>query len=392
MTNRSTRRPTRSRSALESPWLAAALTIAVLALAAILVLPGLLAPSGPGPSGSGGPASGQPSPSASVPAPTFVRPTPSPIPTFTSYVVKAGDTLNSIATQFDTTARSIAWWNRGTYPSLDPESDGYNPDRLDIGWTLALIPHTVVDDTNPPGPSPSPAPSAVPTAGPTAKPTPKPTPKPSAATGGATVISHGSRSKPQIALTFDMGGRLDPAVAIVQWLIDHGVHATLFPTGKSGTETVQGLQAMQLAATRPDLFDFGNHSWDHPDFRNLTAAQITEQLTRTEAALTPIVGSTKPWFRPPFGGWNADVRAAVGSAGWQYMVMWDVDMIDWRPEADGGPTAADMEAKLRAKAQGGSIVLMHLGGFNTLEALPGLLDGCADLGLQPVTLDEMLGG
>jgi hypothetical protein len=51
-----------------------------------------------------------------------------------------------------------------------------------------------------------------------------------------------------------------------------------------------------------------------------------------------------------------------------------------------------MVAKVRAKAQGGSIVLMHLGGFNTLEALPGLLDACADLGLQPVTLDEMLGG
>jgi peptidoglycan/xylan/chitin deacetylase (PgdA/CDA1 family) len=119
---------------------------------------------------------------------------------------------------------------------------------------------------------------------------------------------------------------------------------------------------------------------------------MTEQLTRTEAALAPIVGSTKPWFRPPFGGWNADVRAAVGSAGWASIVMWDVDMIDWRPEADGGPTAADMVAKLRAKAQGGSIVLMHLGGFNTLEALPGLLAACTDLGLQPVTLDEMLGG
>jgi peptidoglycan/xylan/chitin deacetylase (PgdA/CDA1 family) len=387
MTNPSPR-PARSRSALESPWLAAALTVTVLALAAILIAPGLLAPSGPGPSGSGAPASSQPSASASISAPTFVRPTPSPMPTFTSYVVKAGDTLNSIATQFDTTARSLAWWNRGTYPSLDPESDGYNPDRLDVGWTLAVIPHTIVDDTNPPGPSPSPTTTAAPTSAPSAKPTPKPT----AVTGGATVISYGARSKPQIALTFDMGGRLDPAVAIVQWLIDHGVHATLFPTGKSATETVQGLQAMQLAATRPDLFDFGNHSWDHPDFRELTTAQMAEQLTRTETELVQILGSTKPWFRPPFGGWNATVRAAVGSAGWQSLVMWDVDMIDWRPEAEGGPTAADMEAKLRAKAQGGSIVLMHLGGFNTLEALPGLLDACADLGLQPVTLDEMLGG
>ena len=86
------------------------------------------------------------------------------------------------------------------------------------------------------------------------------------------------------------------------------------------------------------------------------------------------------------------MRAGVGAAGWSTMVMWDVDMIDWRPEADGGPTAADMQAKLLANAKGGSIVLMHLGGYNTLEALPGILAATATLGLQPVTMTEMLGG
>ena len=146
-----------------------------------------------------------------------------------------------------------------------------------------------------------------------------------------------------------------------------------------------------VAATRPDLFDFGTHSWDPPDFKTLTAAQMADQRTRTEAALLPVVGSTKPWFRPPFGSWDTAVRAGVGAAGWQFMVTWDVDMIDWRPLVDGGPTAADMKAKLLAKAQGGSIVLMHLGGYNTLEALPGILAACQTLGLQPVTLSEMFG-
>jgi peptidoglycan/xylan/chitin deacetylase (PgdA/CDA1 family) len=381
--------PGRGRNAFDSPKVAAALAVVVLALAAALIVPGLLG--GPGPGASGSPTapsgSGIAVATASPAAPTFVRPTPSPEPTFMRYVVRAGDTLASIANRFATTPRSIAWWNRGAYPSLDPESQAYDPDRLEIGWTLVLLPGAEVDENNPPTPSPGPATTPPPSVAPTSRPSAAP---PSGSP--ATAISHGPRTVKNIALTFDMGGRLDPAVDIVQWLIDHGVHATFFPTGKSGTQTTEGLQAMQLAATRPDLFDFGNHSWDHPDFRGLTAAQMADQLTRMEAALLPVFGTTKPWFRPPFGGLNDAVKAGVGAAGWRSIVMWDVDMIDWRPEVDGGPTAADMKAKLLANGKGGSIVLMHLGGYNTLEALPGILAATQTLGLQPVTLTEMLGG
>jgi len=376
---------------LDSPWVAAALAVVVLGLAAILILPGLLGGSGPGATGSPGPSSPPATATASPGAPTFSRPTPSPAATFTSHTVRQGDTLNSIAKQFDTTARSIAWWNRGTYPSLDPESETYDPDRLEIGWTLVLIPGIEVDDTNPPTPSPGPA---TPAATVTAPPAPTPTTGAVATrlpAAPATVISHSSRTTPMIALTFDMGGRLDPAVDIVQWLIDHDVHATLFPTGKSGTQTTQGLAALQLAAQHPELFDVGNHSWDHPDFRDLTAAQMAQQLTSMEAAVSPILGTTKPWFRPPYGGYNDAVKAGVGAAGWKHLVMWDVDTIDWRPVADGGPTAADIVAKIRNNSQGGTIVLMHLGGWNTLEALPGVLSALEDRGLIPVTLKEMLG-
>jgi len=119
---------------------------------------------------------------------------------------------------------------------------------------------------------------------------------------------------------------------------------------------------------------------------------MADQLARSENALAQITGSTKPWFRPPFGATNDAVRSGVGAAGWRTVVMWDVDTIDWRPQADGGPSADDIVAKISGNAQGGSIVLMHLGGYNTLEALPGILATVAARGLEPVTLDEMLGG
>jgi len=373
------------RRALDSPWVAATLALVVILLGAILILPGLINSPGSTPTPTAGGSSAVPTASPSPAAPSFVRPTPSPAPTFTTYVVRQGDTLNSIARRFDTTARSIAWWNRGTYPSLDPESESYDPDRLEVGWALVLIPGIEVDDTNPPTPSPGPAtPIPTSTAGTLVTPVPG---------GPSTVISHGSRTVPTIALTFDMGGRLEPAVDIVQWLIDHDVHATLFPTGKSGTQTTQGLAAIQLAAAHPELFDVGNHSWDHPDFRDLSAVQMAQQLTSTETALAPILGSTLPWFRPPLGGYDDAVKAGVGAAGWKYLVLWDVDTIDWRPVVNDppGPTASQIVGKIRDNARGGSIVLMHLGGWNTLEALPGILAALEDMGLIPVTLDEMFG-
>jgi peptidoglycan/xylan/chitin deacetylase (PgdA/CDA1 family) len=188
-----------------------------------------------------------------------------------------------------------------------------------------------------------------------------------------------------------MGGRLDPAVQIVQWLIDHHVHATVFPTGQMGT-TTEGRAALALVDAHPELFDVGNHSWNHPDFTTLSAAEMASQLTRTETAIRPLVGqTTKPWFRPPYGAYDASVRAGVGAAGWRYLVMWDVDTLDWKPESQGGPTTADIVAKIQARAQSGSIVLMHLGGYHTLEALPGILAAVEAKGLQPSTLGELLG-
>jgi LysM domain-containing protein len=149
----------RQQSILDSPVLSAVLVLAALGLAAVLFLPGLLAPGAPGPTSTARTAGGTPIASGPPPSPTFARPTPSPAPTFVTYVVQTGDSLNSIAKKFRTTARSIAWWNRGRYPRLDPQSPSYDPNTIRVGWILAVMPDTIVDDNNPPTPSPNPNPS-----------------------------------------------------------------------------------------------------------------------------------------------------------------------------------------------------------------------------------------
>jgi peptidoglycan/xylan/chitin deacetylase (PgdA/CDA1 family) len=211
------------------------------------------------------------------------------------------------------------------------------------------------------------------------------------------LITHGARSGNEIALTFDMGGRVGDALSIMSWLVDHHVRASVFMTGAmaANPNTDAGRQVLRIIDADPGQFTLGNHSYTHRDFRTLTAAEIRDELRRTEAAFAASCAQDpRPFFRPPDGGYDSAVLTAVGAAGYAKTITWDIDTIDWRPIANDppGPTADQIVAKVLSHAQGGSIVLMHLGGYETYSALPRIVGGLTAAGYDLVTLDELLGG
>ncbi len=238
------------------------------------------------------------------------------------------------------------------------------------------------------------SPTRRPTARPTARPTPRPTPT-ATPLPASKLIRHGTRTTDAVALTFDMGGRVGDALAIVDWLVDHDVHATIFMTGAmaDNQNTDAGRQVLAIIDAHPGLFTLGNHSYTHRDFRTLTASEVRDELRRTEVAIAPHCSQNlRPFYRPPNGGYDADVMAAVGAAGYGYTVTWEIDTIDWRPikNEPPGPTADEIVAKVLDGAQGGSIVLMHLGGYETFEAIPRIIEGLRSAGFDLVTLDRMI--
>jgi len=125
-------RPRPARPQLQPGALAATLALALVAAAC---LPGSIRPTPP-PTPTAPPAPTAPP----TPTPTPGPPTPTPAPTPVAYRVERGDTLISIARKFKTDGRSIAYWNRATYPSLDPEGSHYNPNNLQLGWVLQVLP------------------------------------------------------------------------------------------------------------------------------------------------------------------------------------------------------------------------------------------------------------
>lgn len=333
-----------------------------------------------------------------VPGSPTATPTAAPTPTtgeVTTYTVRSGDWLSAIARRFDTSVAQLQAWNADRYPSLVSD-----PNSLQAGWVLVVA--------GEPGVTPLPAPTAAPS-------TPRPTSPPSAggcragnrvAAGSAQTFYAIPNAGPTVALTFDMGGRLDPGVDILNYLIANGVCATIFPTGAMA-QTAQGREVMAIIKAHPELFEIGNHTMHHCDLVRggggspttapcatggaPSADFVRRQLTDAEAILRELTGQNpQPYWRPPYGSVNSAVLTAAASAGYTKTFMWDIDTIDWKPIGEGGPTAQQIATKVTTRAVNGSNVLFHLGGYETLASLRILVPALRDRGFTLTSLSDML--
>ncbi len=329
-------------------------------------------------------------------------PTGSPSPTVTpvagtTYMVQRGDSLAAIAGAYGTTTQQLQAWNAERYPTL-----ANNPNVIEPGWILL-----VSDDPNA-TPRPTPAPTVAP-------PTPKPTSPP--ATGSGCTAGHrvaaGSaqtfhtipNAGPGVALTFDMGGRMDPAVDIMSFLVANEVCATIFATGIMA-QTGQGQQVMAIIRAHPELFEIANHTMYHCDLVRggggspstspcaggpFSADRVRKELVDAEAILRAGTGQNpQPYWRPPYGSISDAVISAAASVGYTKTFMWDVDTIDWKPISDGGPTAEQIAAKVIGNSVNGSNVLFHLGGYETLDSLRLIIPGLRDRGFTLTSLSDLL--
>lgn len=215
-------------------------------------------------------------------------------------------------------------------------------------------------------------------------PTPRSCPHRTAAVGG---VTHGPRDRPFVALTFDDGlnGKFTERIAAA--LEQRGARGTFFVVGH--TLAGQAPLARHLVQQGHVL---ASHTQSHRRAAQIDIAYRT--LFDAQDAFRETAGVCPRFFRPPFGTRTRFVDFAVRRAGMR-TVFWDVEVADW--DATDPTRLAD---RVLAGVQPGSIILLHDGGGGrpgadrsaTAEALPAILDGLAQRGLTPVTLDQLLGG
>jgi len=227
----------------------------------------------------------------------------------------------------------------------------------------------------------------------TAPPATTPTPPPSTAatpTGVPAVqIRRGNPDRRTVALTFDAGSDVGSTTTILDALATEGIRATFGMTG-SWAEAHPELVRRMVVEGHQLL----NHSYDHPSFTGastgrppLSEAQRVDQLTRTEAALNRLGASAAPWFRPPYGDTDASVDADVGTAGYQYDVLWTVDSLGWK-----GIPVDQIVSRCLDGAVPGAIFLFHVGSASADgAALPAIIDGLRAQGYGFDTVERVVG-
>lgn len=260
----------------------------------------------------------------------------------------------------------------GTHGAASGSASGGTPSDSASATPSASAPAT---------PSPSATGSASPTASATAT-SSNPVPEARAWTGPQTGLPGEGK---YIAWTVDDGA--DPQVvrAYAEFAHRTGTRLTFFINGQY--PAFKQHRDLLLPLVKSGQLQIANHTYSHAALTNLTDEQIVQELTRNDEEIRRLFGvSSKPYFRPPYGYYDARVLAAAASCGFTRPVLWFGSLAD-----SSNISSAEVYAYAEKYALAQHIVIGHLnyrGVVSELDRIRALLDR---RGLKTVTIRDYYG-
>lgn len=183
----------------------------------------------------------------------------------------------------------------------------------------------------------------------------------------------------KVGLSFDDGPNPKMTGQYLKVLQEHNVKATFFMVGQQ-VKYYPG-EAQKVIQQGSEI---GSHSWRHARLDKLQAKEIKADFHSVVEQVYATTKSTTSLFRPPYGRLNETVLAAAQQLN-QQVILWDVDPRDWE-----NPTPQQIVQRVLNQVKPGSIILLHEGYPNTLEALPMIITKLRERGLEPVPVSELL--
>ncbi len=196
------------------------------------------------------------------------------------------------------------------------------------------------------------------------------------------VATHGSRSAPRVALTFDDGWSQSACRSIAQTLRAYGATATFFINGYHLRDDPEGWRAILRG------FPVANHTFSHPNLARTDARGIEKQIRRNERIHEHVLG--RPMLkilRPPFGAYDSEVLRVAGALGYRTTLLWDISAADTSSYATVSTTIRNA-----SRGTSGSVVLMHCGPASTPGAVASIIRSYRSRGYRLVGLGELFPG
>jgi chitin deacetylase len=198
------------------------------------------------------------------------------------------------------------------------------------------------------------------------------------------MVTRVETSRPVVALTFDDGPSPGVTEQILEILHAKGVRATFFATGQALEENLP--EAQRIVANGHEL---GNHSYSHVRMIGRSYSFVQEEIERTDELIRAAGYEGDIHFRPPYGK-RLIVLPYYLSATNRRTIFFDVEPESYTEIA--GDAEKILEYVLE-EARPGSIILLHVmngSRVESLEAVPGIIEGLQSRGYTFVTISELL--
>lgn len=188
-----------------------------------------------------------------------------------------------------------------------------------------------------------------------------------------------------IAWTVDDGADPEVVRAYAEFSRRTGTRLTFFINGQY--PAFRQHRDLLLPLVKSGQLQIANHTYSHAALTSLTNEQIVQELTRNDEEIRRLFGvSSKPYFRPPYGYYDARVLAAAASCGFTRPVLWYGSLAD-----SSNISSAEVYAYAEKYALAQHIVIGHLnyrGVVSELDRIRALLDR---RGLKTVTIRDYYG-
>lgn len=192
--------------------------------------------------------------------------------------------------------------------------------------------------------------------------------------GPRRMFERGARSD-AVYLTFDDGPHPDHTPRLLDSLAKCGVKGTFFVVGQACEQHPEIVRRIVSEGHQ-----LGNHTFFHRLPREVSAADLQDEVERTRSVVQQIVGVDCLLFRPPYGALTLSKMRTLWRCG-QTIALWSVDPRDYKCSAE-----QVLHWLQDHPPQGGDVVLLHDVHATAAEAVPAIMESIRRQGCELATL------